>query len=135
MDLTLKRTAYKPFGIFGTLSDSLGQIAVTLEHAYTDSVSFKWAPKIHAGVYTCVRGVHALKNGVPFETFEITGVYGHTGLLLHKGNFDRDSEGCVLLGQTLAPYGADEMVVSSAIAFDRFMQLQDGIDTFKLTVL
>ena len=134
-DLILTRTEFRSDGIFGVLTDSAGSVvAHTLEHAYDDG-SGGWAPKITEGEHTCVRGTHALHNGVPFETFEITGVPGHSGLLFHAGNFDADSEGCVLLGMEEVFYTSGKMVNRSREAFNKFLQLQVGQDTFSLTVI
>ena len=100
MYLILQRQLKGADGIFGGLNDEDdNQVAVTLERAYM--TGGQWTPKIPAGVYTCVRGSHALKNGGMFETFEVKGVKDHSGLLFHPGNFDSDSEGCILLGEKI----------------------------------
>lgn len=134
MNLTLKNDDFLADGIFGTLSDENNQtLCVTLQHAY-DSANGdgSFLPKLPPGVYKCVRGQHQLASmHQPFTTFEITGVLGHTNILFHQGNYDKDSEGCVLLG--VARSG--DMILHSAIAFKQFMQLQDGIDFFTLTVI
>lgn len=130
MKLTLKRDDFRSTGIFGQLLDEAGtRIAVTLEHSYILLSTFE--PKIPDGIYTCVRGEHQLHNGILFNTFEITGVYGHSGLLFHSGNFNRDSEGCVLLGQTVD----GDMVTHSKRAFADFMALLDGLQMFTLEVI
>jgi len=97
--LFLHHRQFRPDGIFGELVDSDGNIiAQTLEHAYGNDAD-GWIPKIIDGEYLCVRGMHRLHNKTEdFETFEITGVEGHTNLLFHCGNYDNDSDGCVLLG-------------------------------------
>ena len=130
MNLTLRRTEFRPDGVFGELSNDVGNvIAHTLEHAYDDG-NGGWAPKIPVGTYACVRGTHQLHGGGPFTTFEITGVPGHSGLLFHAGNWNKDSEGCVLLGEAQS----GNMVTNSRAAFVKFMQLQIGVDQFTLTV-
>ncbi len=130
MNLKLTRNSYASDGIFGTLTDESGsQVAVTLEHAYPLLTTFE--AKIPPGVYTCVRGEHVLHNGAPFNTFEVTGVAGHAGILFHSGNFNKDSEGCVLLGQSVL-LGA---IINSKRAFADFMSLQDGLQTFTLEVV
>ncbi len=93
-------------------------------------------PKLRTGIYQCVRGEHCLHNGLPFTTFEITGVTGHTNILFHAGNFNTDSEGCVLLGQSVV-VGPDkkEMIANSKKTFAKFMELQKDVNTFQLTVL
>lgn len=99
--------------------------------ATTWSSSSGWAAKIPAGKYTCKRGVHQLEGSHhSFETFEIMGVQGHSGLLFHAGNFDRDSAGCVLLGETTSP----SMILNSARALHAFILAQDQLDSFQLVI-
>ena len=130
---TLRRTAFHEDGIFSDFEfdDAPGRFCVTLEHSYDCK------PKLPAGIYTCVRGTHALHNGIPFETFEITGVAGHKGILFHAGNFNRDSEGCVLIGKDIVvdPNSGDEMVTGSKAEFKEFMDRLDGVQSFQLEVV
>lgn len=127
MNLTLTRTKITANGIFGELRDDRGNLCFeTLEH------NFDGAPALPPGVYKCVRGTHALEDGVPFVTFEITDVPGHTRILLHKGNWNRDSKGCVLLGN-VHDVGYT-MILQSTAAFARFMAMQAGLDSFSLVV-
>lgn len=123
--LTLTRTDFEEYGIMGELVDNAGKLSLsTLEHSFDNK------PKLYDGTFTCVRGVHELHNAVPFETFEITGVRGHTGILIHVGNYNADSDGCVLVGMDRN----DEMITHSTIAFSKFMGLLDGQSTFTLIV-
>lgn len=123
--MILTRTRFVEAGIFGELSQDDGSfVAYSLEHSYDCK------PKLPAGAYACVRGEHQLHSG-PIETFEITGVPGHSGILLHPGNSEGDSEGCVLLGTSVS---GDSLLASKA-AFEAFLALVSGIDTFELTVV
>ena len=108
-----------------------GRFCVTLEHSYDSQ------PKLQPGTYTCVRGTHKLHNGVPFETFEITGVAGHAGILFHAGSYNRDSEGCVLVGHQIVndPNTGDEMIVGSRVEFKAFMDRLEGVDSWQLEVV
>lgn len=136
MNLTLARQDARSDGIFSLLQGDGGKIiAWTLERAHPRD-SGGYAPKIPAGTYRCVRGIHHLERVKgPVETFEITGVPGHTGVLFHVGNFNNDSEGCVLLGQSIAKDVGPWMLSQSRKAFLAFMQLQSGLPEFPLTVL
>jgi hypothetical protein len=131
MDLTLTRQSSNSWGIVSLLTDINGtQLAVTLEHAYENDGEYY--PKIPSGSYSCQRGMHQLAGmAQPFETFEITGVIGHTNILFHAGNYNKDSEGCVLLGTTL---GID-MILNSREAFQNFMITQENVDEFTLEVI
>ena len=126
MDLTLTRKLYSKDGVFGELTDESGKlVAVTLEHAYD------LMPKVPAGTYACKRGPHRLASMEhDFTTFEIEGVPDHSKILFHVGNYNHDSQGCVLLGHQRV----DKMVTESKLAFARFMELQTGVNTFHLIV-
>lgn len=138
MDLALARSSRREDGIFSNLlTNDDHEVCTTLTHAYW--VDGEWAPKLPNGEWTCERGKHRLHGMTEdFETFEITGVPGHTGLLFHWGNLNRDSEGCELTGDAIAEYPAGaphtEMVTNSRAAFKRFMDLQVGVDRFQLKV-
>lgn len=154
--VTLARAIYDGDGIFSALYSSKF-LYVALEHSYMDANSIRpWYPKIPAGIYTCRRSKHMLPWGgtsddpfikaidgeivvsnnkyfIRFDTFEITGVTGHTNLLFHWGNYDDDSDGCVLVGRSMK----DEIVQSitnSRETFIEFMKHNAGIDLFTLEV-
>ncbi len=133
--MILHRQEYLSTGIFGTLSSEFSDLVLmTLEHAYqTTQAPLEYYPKLVAGVYTCTRGMHRLSGMANyFETFEVTNVPGHTGILFHRGNTNNDSAGCILLG--MSRY--EEMgILSSRMAFEKFMTFFKDINNFELTVI
>ncbi len=134
MDLTLIRFKKDGFGIFSRLyDDAHRQVAVCLEHAYPGPNLGEFFAKIPDGIYRCVRGMHMLKSG-PIETFEVTGIEGHAGILFHPGNFNDDSEGCILMGKSFMTTNKVEMITQSRLAFESFMRLQSEVDEFTLIV-
>lgn len=137
MDLILTRTDYREDGIFSVLTDENGkEIAITLEHAYPYDNQGDFAPKLQPGQYECVRGPHRLHGMTSdFETFEITGVVGHDNILFHAGNYNADSEGCVLVGMVICETDDGSwMITHSKNTFAALMALQQGVDSFNLTV-
>lgn len=128
--MRLTRTACRPDGILGVLYDAEGtQLAVTLEHSYGG------VPKLPAGTYRCQRGPHRLHGMMTdFETFEVMGVPGHTGILFHWGNYHGDSDGCILLGRVSCGSPKGCMVTSSRATFARWMHDREGVPSFFLTV-
>lgn len=135
MDLILTRKDFVQDGVFGELAGADGGlIAVTLEHAYLQSDgSFK--PKLKAGRYQCRLGPHRLKPTADlFDTFEIENVPGHFGILFHAGNFNADSDGCVLLGEKIVVTAGQRMITNSRATFKKFIALQNGAQTFELDV-
>lgn len=133
--MRLTRSAFRKDGIFGRLYNEHGvPVAYTLEHAY-EQLGNLWLPKLYEGQFICVRGIHKLHNGIPFETFEITGVKGHDNILFHAGNFDKDSEGCVLVGQAIAKQAdGNQMITNSKHTFADLMSSLTGVREFMLTV-
>lgn len=144
MDLILTRFRIDQDGAFSYLKDDQGnQVCVTGSHSFLQPDGQTWAPVTPPGVYQCVRGKHTIENPTPtdpenlttFETFEITGVAGHTGVLFHFGNWPKSqSKGCELMGMSFGILAGLEAVEQSVIAFNKFMLLQSGVDTFELTV-
>lgn len=133
----LNTTDQRPDGIFSELYSDETRLGVTLEHAFEDRDG-NWRPKLPRGVtYTCRRGMHRLDHynkGEPFETFEVMDVPGHSGILFHPGNFNRDSDGCILTGSELKTENSEWWVTQSRDTFRRFMQTLSGIDEFELEV-
>lgn len=142
MDLIIQRLHRRSDGIFSVVTDSIGhQVFVSLEHAYRHADG-SFHPIVQPGVYTCRRGLHRLpKMENQFETFEIMGVKGHSGILWHWGNWNDNSSGCVLTGSTfmmkMNPKHNNEvekMITQSRETFSMFMELQKGNETFKVVV-
>lgn len=136
MKFLLKRTDRNEDGVFGVLKDEQGhEVLRTLEHAYGDTKS-GYSPKVPADEYTCKRSMHRL-HGMDhdFETFQVMDVPGHSNILFHWGNYNKDSDGCFLVGKhaTLGPNGPT-MIINSRTTFARFMELLKGINEFTLKV-
>lgn len=136
MDLFLKRKEFRKDGIFSELFDSNHVlIACTLEHAFTITHGEFFSPIIPNGEFVCVRGNHKLHGMIEsFSTFEITGIVNHSNLLFHWGNYNKDSEGCILLGSRFSFNGSEEMIINSKLTFNNFLSIQENLDSFKLTV-
>lgn len=135
MDIRLTRKSAHLYGVIGEITPLNGGdvICVTLEHAYKDRDSF--SPKLAPGTYACKKGTHKLSNLNPFEAFEIQNVPRFqgapvSGILFHKGNYNNDSEGCVLLGSKIGT----GCILDSSAAFEKFMSLQNQCDEFTVVV-
>ena len=129
----LHRTAFMVTGVFGTLMDSNNkQLAVTLEHSYAGEHGL-FTAKIPNGVYTCKRSSHRLEGmDHDFVTFQVMDVPGYTNILFHWGNFNKDSEGCILMGQeVLQDYS---MITNSKATWQAFMDRLADEDQFELIV-
>lgn len=102
----------------------------TLEHSYaTDKDS--WAPKVEKGTYECQRATMKTKG---LETFIIMNVPNAEGIFFHKGNYNDDSEGCVLLGTDCDVERVVPLLIDSRVAFDKFMSILKNDNQFTLVV-
>jgi hypothetical protein len=138
MKLVLRRRSYRLDGVFGELTDELGNhICFTLERSYADLYAREGlSPKVPPGTYKCVKGMHRLPNMTQkFETFEVKGVPGRWGILFHVGNYNEDSDGCILLGEGLGTrFKNGVMLTNSKKAFAKFMALLKDVEEFVLLV-
>lgn len=134
MNAKLTRLQYTKYGIFGTLI--CGDIRFqTLEHAYL-SQGEVYVPKVAKGTYLCVR--HE-PHRLPYVTFMLQAVPDFegdpvTGILIHIGNYNEDSIGCVLLGKGVDLTSSPPMILDSRQAFAEFMLLQSSCESFYLEV-
>ena len=130
MDCRLTRIHYLSTGIFGTLTIG-DDFFSTLEHAFPTTQD-TWEPKVKPGSYLC--SLHA-PNRLPYTTYELQNVPDFqnnqvTGILIHIGNYNKDSDGCILLGMsTNIP-----MILSSEIAFKKFMAIQQSCSQFRILI-
>lgn len=113
-------------GVYGTLWHHGDPFAVTLERAEEDGNS-----KIPDGLWYCDRRRY-IKGG--YHTFEIH-VPHHDLILFHKGNWQRDTEGCVLIAEQFhdfnpAPGLQDPGIGNSAGGFAEFMALANDSPQF-----
>ena len=131
MEFIITRKKKGADGMFSTMTSVDGSFScVTLEHAYEDGKG-GFEPKIPPGTYQCQRGMHQLLHmDEPIETFELFGVEGHDRLLFHVGNYDHDSHGCILLGRAIV----NDMITDSRATFQKFMELQEGVDEFPVLI-
>jgi len=116
--LHIHRFAEVPDGIIGRSSEGW----FTLENDLKD---------IPAMVYRCKRDYY---HAGDYETFEVTNVPGRSRILIHKGNVEDDSAGCILLGKTLGVYKNKIAVLNSGKAFREFMHWASDVDEFNLII-
>ncbi len=122
MKANLVRFDAKESGIYGVLNINDIYFCHTLEHSYGIK------PKVPTGNYTCVRGLHFLHSG-PIETFELLGVPGHSGILIHPGNDESSSAGCILVGR---PW--KDILLDSRHTFNNFMLTMKDVEIFTLSI-
>lgn len=122
--ITVKRVAKLDEGVFGAILHLGVPFAVTLEHSFLDN-----QPIIPAGRYLCKARRY---NRGGYETFEITGVDGHSLLLFHKANWETDLEGCVGIGEGFAMLDGRLAISQSGQGFGEFMQKVGHLPSFQV---
>ena len=85
---------------------------------------------IPCGLYYCERYTSSRYK----ETFIVLGVHNRDGILFHPGNFLRDMSGCICPGLSYGGLHAKALVISSRVAFERFMMALQGSDRFLLQI-
>ncbi len=138
MEFTLKRILFTDDGSPGVLILGNQPICLTLEENWRDNE--KGLSCIPAGSYLCRRR-NTPQHG---DTFEVMDVPGRTAILIHSGNTEADTEGCILLGKEYSTIRARDdqsglievqlAVLNSKMAFIQFMLLTGDRETFALHV-
>lgn len=93
MVITLKREAYGVNGTFGELIDDTGEhLCYTLERPWENNEPDKSC--IPSGKYNCIN-----YSSPKFpDVWQILDVPGRSDILIHNGNTEVNTEGCVLVG-------------------------------------
>lgn len=86
---------------------------------------------IPTGNYLCKR-VNSPKYG---DTFEVTNVPNRTHILVHKGNVEKNTKGCILLGQYWGKLGQNRAVLNSGKTFKKFLEVTKEVDEFNLFIV
>lgn len=108
--------------------DTYEPFALTLEKPWKgNQQSISCIPD---GEYIC-RRVNSPKFG---NTFEITGVKGRLAILLHKGNIEEHTHGCVLIGEQFGYLNGETAVLSSDTGFTEFLNKAKDINDFLLSI-
>jgi|TARA_B100001094_G_C17742051_1_gene581646 hypothetical protein len=125
-DAVLERIAYMPQGTLGKLTIG-DEVFWTAERPWRNNQ--KEVSCIPNGRYTC-KAYTSKRFG---QTFEVTDVENRTYILFHVGNFpEKDSHGCILLGERLMDN--QPAVSSSKIAVERFRETLKDVESFNIEI-
>lgn len=131
MELELLRVENTKDHTIGVLriKDTQIEIARTMEDAWKDNArNISCIPK---GTYKVVRHTSP-KYG---NCFMVSNVPNRDYILIHAGNYATDTEGCILLGESVATNVAGKrMVTNSKVTVSKFMNLMREVSEFTLTV-
>ncbi|MGE4268238.1 MAG: DUF5675 family protein [Deferribacterales bacterium] len=103
-------------------------LGFTMEDEWADNK--KSVSCIPTGTYTVVRH-QSPKYG---ECFMVENVPNRSLILIHAGNTDDDTEGCILLGRNTGMMNGERAVMNSKLAVADFMALMKGENKFELTI-
>lgn len=93
MNITLTRKIENEYGTFGEITNETGNhLCYTLEPKWRDNEQN--VSCVPVGIYTCV---HHDSPDHP-NTWEVTGVPDRNEVLIHTGNYLKDTKGCILVG-------------------------------------
>jgi len=115
-------------GTFGVLTIDGVAFCVTLEPYQMDNqanISCIPASQYH------VIPVNSAKFG---ETYRLCSVPGRGGILIHAGNIDDHSEGCIIVAEHFGKLGDARAVLNSGKTFDKFNEIIDR-EEFHLTIV
>lgn len=108
--IIIKRHPSTPDGTFGEMFMNGTHICYTLEPV--ESI-------IPNGIYKCIP-----HSGPHFSNvWEITGIKGHSAVLIHNGNVAADSRGCVLAGTSLGQIDHRQAVLGSMDALNKLRKI------------
>ena len=113
--LEITRMEDSPDGCFGVLRIRKQVFCFTLEPP--DQANKPWTSCIPAQQYICVDHTSE-KFGL---TYRVTGVPDRESIIFHWGNWLEDTQGCILLGDSLLYDGAKRGVANSRQTFSRFL--------------
>ena len=128
MELKLKRVAENEDATFGVLINGNTPFAVTLEPSWEDNK--RGVSCIPSGPYGCKR----IKSPRFGDTFEILDVEGRTHILFHKGNSERNTQGCVLIAEEFGILNGKAAVLASGRGYREFINILKDVDEFDLII-
>lgn len=129
MDVQIIRTYYPnlTLGIFTARDTEKIFNCATLEKPWLNNQhDISCIPE---GDYICKYTQHP-KHGWVYQIMNVAN--DRTDVLLHVGNFVKDTLGCILIGSKVDVSG--ESIDGSKQAFDKFMEFMKGIEEFKLNI-
>lgn len=130
MFFTLKRIAQDEYGTYGVLlKDGKTPVLVTLEDRWNNNEPY--ISCIPTGAYQCKR-INSPTHG---NVFEVTNVPNRTHILIHIGNIEDNTEGCILVGSEFETLKGKTAVTESTKAFEEFMGYVQGLDHFLLVIV
>tara|TARA_R110000850_G_C9718902_1_gene442036 strand:- start:206 stop:619 length:414 start_codon:yes stop_codon:yes gene_type:complete len=125
---TLERFCYSPAATFGELVTPEGQCFATVERPWLNNQTD--ISCIPVGEYLCRP---AFYNAAGYDAIKVLDVTGRTDILMHVGNFARNSNGCILINTRHGAMNQEWCGLASKDAFSLLMA-ELGNTHFKLII-
>ena len=125
----LDRIKSSKMGTLGLLTTEQLEVCQTLELPWRDNE--RGVSCIPDGEYLCKRDFYHAKG---YEVFELQNVEKRSAILIHVGNFLKDTKGCILVGMVSGNKDGEYCVYKSKQAFDIFMSLLKEENEFCLSI-
>jgi len=132
MELKLKRFYTSPVDTLGTLFIGLKFSAFTIEDTFHE-IKIPGETRIPAGRYQ-IRLTYSPKFGK--NMLEVCDVPNYTGIRIHPGNTNEDTEGCILPGNVCRFHNDGESrIEESTLAYNRiFPVIVKALETEKVFI-
>lgn len=134
LELSLRRYAWAPFGVFGVLPlpDGEGEPIYTAERPWLGNQ--RWISCIPAGTYVCApKMFHVTKHPPGYLAIEVRGVPDRDAIFIHRANRPREVEGCIAVGTKVGAINHEWAVLNSGLALDRLLAAIAGAE-FRLRI-
>ena len=89
---------------------------------------------IPTGLYILVPRFTWFGSAKHGPTYQVDAVPARSAILIHPGNVDEDSEGCILVGETIAKLKGDRAVLNSGKTFQRLMGILGATEGIRLQI-
>ena len=124
--IELIRVSYNAYGTFGVLLKDGVPMCVTLEDPW--NYNKKNISCVPTGSYECIpHNGHRYK-----DTWVLKGVPKRTAILFHIGNTQKDTEGCILVGQRFGTLDEQPAILGSKPAMAILREVLPN--SFKITI-
>ena len=121
----LKREIIANTAILGTLFDGDKIIARSLENPHRNSIKDSAIP---TGIYRCTKDDIGI-----FRYWKLINVVNRSNIEIHNGNFEADTEGCILFGKSWAIMKDQLSVTDSKATMSRLKKILP--DNFELEII